>query len=73
MGSGGPIKGKMMKRLLTVLALVLMSACRLEPHVKADDQIGMECRFAKAWDFMRCENEEVICYSNKVGLSCTWK
>lgn len=40
---------------------------------KAADPADIECMILNAWDFQRCENSEVICYTNEKGLSCKWK
>lgn len=71
-GSGGPFREDDMKTLLLIAAL-LATSCGLERKALSEDKVPMACRYAQAWDFQRCENDEVVCYANKVGLSCTWK
>lgn len=63
-----------MMRILRILAFVsisLVKACSSD--VRASDPSDIECKILNAWDFKRCENSEVICYTNKQGLSCKWK
>lgn len=41
--------------------------------LRATEPADIECKFLNSWDFKRCENAEVICYTNEQGLSCKWK
>lgn len=51
---------------------MMMSSCGLQ-SAKALEPAEIECKILNAWDFKRCENAEVICYTNDNGLSCKWK
>lgn len=41
--------------------------------IDASEKPLISCEFVKGWDFERCENAEVICYTNDRGLSCKFK
>jgi hypothetical protein len=56
------------------IASLFPNSCGSAPTAKAaSDDIDISCKFLDSWDFKRCENEEVICYTNENGLSCKWK
>ena len=65
----------MKKILLSLLIMALTQACGKSFAVEPEsDEYKMSCKFLNTWDFLRCENEEVVCYQIEgVGLSCKWK
>lgn len=60
-----------MKIIFLLIALSFLRACGTEARASETPQI--ECKILNNWDFKRCENSEVICYTNDEGLSCKWK
>jgi len=61
-----------MRLLILLILLKLLSSCGFS-EAKASDPPQIECKILNAWDFKRCENSEVVCYTNNEGLSCKWK
>lgn len=64
-----------MRRILAIYFFYIIAngliGCSTE--AKASEEPDIQCKILNAWDFKRCENSEVICYTNKDGLSCKWK
>lgn len=63
--------------VLTMFTLSLLlafgaTACG-SSQLGATEPSDIECKILNAWDFKRCENKEVVCYTNEQGLSCKWK
>lgn len=58
-------------RILSFVTISLIKGCSSE--LNASDPADIECKILNAWEFKRCENAEVICYTNDNGLSCKWK
>ncbi len=51
----------------------IFSLARCGTDAKASEPADIECKILNAWDFKRCENAEVVCYSNTDGMSCKFK
>lgn len=60
-----------MKTIFILIVLNFLNACGIE--ARSSDPPQIECKILNNWDFKRCENSEVICYTNNDGLSCKWK
>ena len=59
-------------RFLLIIMLIGCGSVKAKTNTE-DDEINIQCVFLDAWDFKRCENEEVVCYTNDHGLSCKFK
>lgn len=60
-----------MKTYIFILILIMVN-CGSETTAK-EELNHISCTYLDAWDFKRCENKEVICYTNEIGLSCKFK
>lgn len=57
--------------LVLIASILFIKGCSSD--IKASEPTRIECEFLNTWEFKRCENKEVICYTNDTGLSCKWK
>lgn len=64
-----------MRRILIIYFFynILLGTSGCSTEAKAAEELAITCKILYAWDFKRCENSEVICYTNESGLSCKWK
>ncbi len=58
---------------LTITLSFLLRGCGAKETQASLDPPEIQCKILNAWEFKRCENSEVICYTNDNGLSCKWK
>lgn len=61
----------MVRSLAVSVCIISAIRCGSQP-AKAGEKPSITCDYVLGWNFKRCENQEVICYTNDVGLSC-WK
>lgn len=63
-------------KIIILLIAISFIQCGSSETAKATAPIELHCEFVSSggnMNYQRCENQEVICYSNDSGLSCKWK
>ena len=60
-----------MRLIIILIAIVFIQCGSLQENAEATSIHKLDCEYlGGAKEFYRCVNDEVVCYSNKDGLSC---